>query len=145
MAAVLERRTAVEREAGHPPSVHFRDIAKTFGQDGPNPYPAIADLQLEVQPGEFMAIVGPSGCGKSSLLRILAGLAEATGGEALIDGQPVRGVNAGRTGFLFQQDALLPWRTVRDNVALGLSLAPGARPGADRRRELVQEWIAKVG
>ncbi|MDQ5852340.1 MAG: ATP-binding cassette domain-containing protein, partial [Chloroflexota bacterium] len=121
MAAVLERRSAVERTADHPPSVHFRDIAKTFGQGGPNPYAAIGDLDLEVQPGEFMAIVGPSGCGKSSLLRILAGLAEATSGEALIDGQPVRGVNAGRTGFLFQQDALLPWRTVRDNVALGLS------------------------
>lgn len=149
MAALLEREMQVEPERKGPPAVQLRGISQTFGQDGPNPYPAIANLHLRVEPGEFMAIVGPSGCGKSSLLRILAGLAPATAGEALIDDRPVRGVNPGRVGFLFQQDALLPWRTVRDNIGLGLQLAkrkPARGQGSDTgAEELVQEWIAKVG
>jgi NitT/TauT family transport system ATP-binding protein len=124
-----------------PPGIWFRGITQTFGQDGPKPYQAITDLDLQVEPGEFMAIVGPSGCGKSTLLRILAGLELPTAGEVLIDGQPVQGVNAGRVGFLFQQDALLPWRTVYDNIALGLQLT-GKRA---YNRALVQEWIIKVG
>src|SRR5919199_1304763 len=145
MAALLER----EPIAKTPPSVDFRGIGQTFGQGGPNPYPAISNLNLRVEPGEFMAIVGPSGCGKSSLLRILAGLAPATAGEVLVDGRPVHGVNPSRAGFLFQQDALLPWRTVRDNVSLGLRFARrngSSKQGDDRAtRERVQEWIAKVG
>jgi NitT/TauT family transport system ATP-binding protein len=141
---VLERDTTIKQQRANPPLIQFQGLSQTFGQNGPNPYPAIARLNLQVEPGEFMAIVGPSGCGKSSLLRILAGLAQQTSGEVLVDGQPVRGVNPRRAGFLFQQDALLPWRTVRDNVALGVSL--GKRGGsAGDERERVQEWIAKVG
>lgn len=134
--------TVIRRNVA-PPSVRFQGIAQTFGQDGANPYQAIANLHLEVRPGEFLAIVGPSGCGKSSLLRILAGLARPTAGEILVDGQPVRGVNAARVGFLFQQDALLPWRTVRDNIALGLRFSK--EHNAARTTCMVSEWITKVG
>ena len=134
--------------AARPPAVEFRRITQTFG--GAKPYTAVSQLDLRVEPGEFMAIVGPSGCGKSSLLRIVAGLAEPAAGEVLIDGRAVRGTSAGRIGFLFQQDALLPWRTVRENIALGLQLKPGAGRRPTLRRdaavdEQVREWIAKVG
>jgi NitT/TauT family transport system ATP-binding protein len=126
----------------------MRAISQTFGADGPKPYPAIANLNLRVEPGEFMAIIGPSGCGKSSLLRIVAGLAAPTGGEALVGGRQVRGVSPGLVGFLFQQDALLPWRTVRDNVALGLRLTTQTNGSPRREEEIrarVDEWLAKVG
>ncbi len=141
--AKAEPTPTVIRRSVAPPSVRFQGISQTFGQDGPNPYQAIAKLHLEVSPGEFLAIVGPSGCGKSSLLRILAGLERPTGGEILVDGQPVRGVNAARVGFLFQQDALLPWRTVRDNIALGLRFSK--EHNAARTTGMVSEWITKVG
>ena len=144
VAVSLDQDRAVDLEAPRPPSVHLRGIGQTFGQDGSTPYQAIAHLDLHVAPGEFMAIVGPSGCGKSSLLRILAGLAQPTAGAALIDGVPVTGLNPRRVGFLFQQDALLPWRTVSDNIALGLRLGKRANSDADVDAR-VQEWVAKVG
>ena len=144
MAAVLEQPVAAERRGSTPPSVQLRGIGQVFGQDGPTPYPAMAHVDLHVAPGEFMAIVGPSGCGKSSLLRILAGLAQPTSGSALIDGVPVTGLNPRRVGFLFQQDALLPWRTVRDNVALGLRLGKRGQDLSDVDAR-VQEWVTKVG
>src|ERR687885_2633408 len=68
MAALLEREITARPIAKTPPSVEFRGIGQTFGQGGPNPYPAISNLYLRVEPGEFMAIVGPSGWGKMSLL-----------------------------------------------------------------------------
>ncbi len=146
MAVAQPGGSVVDRVAGGPPAVEFHGITKTFGHDGPRPYTAVAQLDLAVEPGEFMAIVGPSGCGKSSLLRMLAGLAEPTTGDVLIDGAPVRAIAPGRVGFLFQQDALLPWRTVRDNIALGLRLGRRAARGNDREvDERVLEWIGKVG
>ncbi|MER3406031.1 MAG: hypothetical protein C4289_13420, partial [Chloroflexota bacterium] len=80
--------------------------------------------------------------GKSTLLRLIAGLAAPTAGEILLDGVPVRGVQHEKVGFLFQQDALLPWRTVFDNVALGLRIRGVARREI---RERVEHWLAKVG
>ena len=75
---------------------------------------------LDIEPGEFVAIVGRSGCGKSTLLRLVAGLESATGGSIRIDGQDVRGLGAG-TRIMFQDARLLPWKTVIDNVGLGLT------------------------
>ena len=138
-----ERASVIVQPSAAPPAVRFQGISQIFGQDGPNPYQAIGNLDMDVRPGEFVAIVGPSGCGKSSLLRILAGLARPSGGDILIDGHSVRGVNAARVGFLFQQDALLPWRTVRDNIALGLRFSK--QHDATRTAHLVNEWITKVG
>lgn len=91
--------------------------------------------------GEFVTIVGPSGCGKSTILRLIAGLDHPTQGEALVDGRPVTDIDR-RVGFLFQHDALLPWRCVWDNVALGLRLR---RAGEPEVRERVGDWIGRVG
>ena len=90
---------------------------------------------LDIEPGEFVAIVGRSGCGKSTLLRLVAGLESATGGSIRIDGQDVRGLGAG-TRIMFQDARLLPWRRVLDNVTLGL-------PRDQRARAL--EVLAQVG
>src|SRR5437016_3923658 len=80
----------------------------------------------------FVAIVGPSGCGKSTLLNIAAGLITPSIGEVRVDGQPLTGLNR-RATYMFQQDALLPWKNVRDNVALGLTLAGAASREAHAR------------
>jgi len=111
-----------------PPSVLVTDVAQQFGV-----VPALADVNLTVQQGEFVCLVGPSGCGKTSLLRILAGLARPTGGAVQI---------AGRVATVFQGQSLFPWRTAVDNVAYGLQLA--GMPTA-RRREIGMEQLRRVG
>ncbi|QDR81749.1 ABC transporter ATP-binding protein [Sporomusa termitida] len=82
---------------------------------------AIDNISLTVQDGEFVSIVGPSGCGKSTLLKAVSGLLKAESGEILLDGRDVQGV-PDSVGFVFQNDALLPWKTVVDNVRLPLEV-----------------------
>jgi len=100
-----------------------------------------AEVDLEVSPGEIVVLLGPSGCGKSTILRALAGLSRPVGGTAEIDGRPV--TDAGTScAMVFQEDALLPWRTARANVEYALKLRGVRR--ADRRAE-AEEWLAQVG
>ncbi|HVK25724.1 MAG TPA: ABC transporter ATP-binding protein [Actinokineospora sp.] len=101
----------------------------------------LSELDLAVREGEILVVVGPSGCGKSTLLRALAGLLPTSGGEILLDGRPVRGTSAERA-LVFQDDGLLPWRTVLRNVELPLAIRGAAK--AERRARAV-EWIEKVG
>ncbi len=102
---------------------------------------ALQGVSFEVQGGEFVSIVGPSGCGKSTLLALVAGLVPVTVGRIRLDGQPVDGVNL-RLGFVFQRDALFPWKTVAQNVALPL-LFRGVDAASARPR--IAEWIARIG
>jgi NitT/TauT family transport system ATP-binding protein len=102
---------------------------------------AVDDVDLQITEGEFLVIVGPSGCGKSTLLDMLAGLTLPSGGQILIDGKPITGPGPDR-GMVFQQYALLPWRTARENVEFGLE-ATGA--GKRQRRERAREYLALVG
>jgi NitT/TauT family transport system ATP-binding protein len=102
---------------------------------------ALDGAELHIGRREFVALIGPSGCGKSTLLKVVAGLVERSGGEALIDGRPIDGAPAG-VGMLFQNDALLPWRTVHKNVRLPLQVAGGYRAEQDAR---ITELLATVG
>jgi NitT/TauT family transport system ATP-binding protein len=104
-------------------------------------FTAVQDVSFDVRGGEFVSIVGPSGCGKSTLLGLVAGLLPASEGCIIIDGRPVDGVNP-RLGYVFQRDALLPWKTVAQNVGLAL-LFRGLAPGLARAR--VAEWIGRIG
>jgi len=104
-------------------------------------FTAVEDVSLDVGSGEFVSIVGPSGCGKSTLLALIAGLVPLTAGRVLLDGRPVEGVTPG-LGFVFQRDALFPWKTVVENVGLPL-LFRGVDAAAARPR--VAEWIARIG
>ncbi|MFD1957479.1 ABC transporter ATP-binding protein [Paenibacillus thailandensis] len=99
------------------------------------------DFSLEVQEGEFLALLGPSGCGKSTFLSLLAGLSKQTGGVLEVDGEQVSGVNR-RHGFVFQGYALFPWRTVQGNVEAGLEIRGVPKK---ERREIAQEYIRLVG
>ncbi|MEV0746293.1 ABC transporter ATP-binding protein [Streptomyces sp. NBC_01220] len=110
----------------------------TLGRAG---VPVLDGVDLDVVPGEILTVVGPSGCGKSTLLRTLAGLLPVLGGEVSQDGEPVTAPRAERA-LVFQDDALLPWRTVRANVELPLAIRKVARA---ERRERAEQWLARVG
>ena len=94
---------------------------------------ALRDVSFDVVEGEFCSIVGPSGCGKSTLLSALAGLERLSGGVLTLDGEPVSGPSR-KVGFMPQRDQLFEWRTIRDNVTLGLAI----------RHELTPERLARV-
>ncbi|NRP74319.1 Taurine import ATP-binding protein TauB [Ensifer psoraleae] len=104
-------------------------------------YVAVQDVNLTVADGEFLAIVGPTGCGKSTILNAIAGLLKPASGAVSIDGAAVKGVQ-NDIGYLFQQDALLPWKTALENVELG-PMFKGV--DAAERRERSMAWLAKVG
>ncbi|MFE5613557.1 ABC transporter ATP-binding protein [Streptomyces sp. NPDC056463] len=130
------------------PKIVFEDVRKVFtvkesttrggsGTRGSREFTAVDGIDLEIAAGEFVALVGPSGCGKSTLLDMLGGLTRPTGGRILLDGTPVTGPGLNR-GIVFQQYALLPWRTAQGNVEFGLE-ATGVprRERAARAREFL--------
>ncbi|HBS60375.1 MAG TPA: ABC transporter ATP-binding protein, partial [Firmicutes bacterium] len=102
---------------------------------------ALDNFNLSVNQGEFLAILGPSGCGKSTFLSMLAGLTDYDGGRVEIDGEPVAGADQNR-GVVFQSYALFPWRTVLENVEIGLEIR-GIRK--KERKETAREYLALVG
>lgn len=103
--------------------------------------PVVDGLSLAVQPGEILVLTGPSGCGKSTVLRALAGLLVPDAGRVLADGAEVTTTSRDR-GMVFQDSALLPWRSVRSNIELALQLRGEPRAG---RRERAERWIDEVG
>ena len=124
-----------------PVRVSIRGLSKTFGE-GPREVPAVSDVSFDVREGEFVAIVGPSGCGKSTVLNMVGGLVAPSAGEIVVDGQPVRGGPPSTVGYVFQKDTVFPWRTVQDNIALGLEYR-GVAPG--QRAARVREAVALAG
>ncbi len=122
------------------PAVSRRNVAITFGAEGSG-YTAVRAIDLAAKPGEFIAIVGPTGCGKSTLLNASAGLLKPSDGQVEIFGAPLLGLNA-RAGYLFQQDALMPWKTALQNVAVALEPKGVGRNEADQK---AREWLRRVG
>jgi NitT/TauT family transport system ATP-binding protein len=119
----------------------FNGVSRDFVAPDGHTYRAINDISIDIPAGGFVALVGPSGCGKSTLLNLAAGLISATAGRVTVSDRPLKGLNR-RATYMFQQDALLPWKTVRDNVALGLILGGATRAEADARADY---WLGRVG
>ncbi|WP_394020104.1 ABC transporter ATP-binding protein [Xanthobacter pseudotagetidis] len=105
------------------------------------PFVAVDGVDLNVADGEFVAIVGPTGCGKSTLLNATAGLLAPAAGSVSIFGAPLAGLNR-QAGYLFQAEALFPWKTALDNVAIGLDIVGTPHEEARAR---AREWLARVG
>lgn len=121
--------------------IAIRDLSKTYAA-GPREVAAVSRVSFDVHDKEFVAIVGPSGCGKSTILNMIGSLVAPTGGEILIDGERV-GPRAGRqVGYVFQKDTVFPWRTVEQNIALGLQYRGVA---AAEIRARVGEAVALAG
>lgn len=143
LGAVTPRRAASDRgllQRVAPASaepIRLQGVAKTFGDR-----PVLSHLDLDIRPGEFVAVVGRSGCGKSTLLRLLAGLESPSEGVLQVDRpESVR--------FMFQDARLLPWARVLDNVALGLKGPEGRERAAAALAQVGlsdrgQEWPAKL-
>jgi len=123
------------------PAIELRGVTKRFLTPSGGVYTALRDLNLTVQPGEFCAVVGPTGCGKSTTLALISGLEPASEGEVLVLGKPVRGI-AEDIGYVFQTDAVFPWKTVLDNVAAGPRYHGRTTAQA---RSMAREWISRVG
>ena len=120
----------------HSPAVAVRNISKAFGS-----FVALDNISFEVAQARFVSIVGPSGCGKSTLLNIIAGLTSPSEGEIEAFGEPLVGINR-RASYMFQRDALLPWKTVLANIQFGLCLRGCNHKSA---LEKAHAWLQRIG
>lgn len=137
--SILEGPADIVAESGGGTAVSVRDVVRTFTSRGTTVH-ALGPVSLEVQQGEFIALLGPSGCGKSTLLNIVAGLLPVTSGRVEVHGQAVDGV-PDQVAMMFQKAVLLPWRTIRENVLLPVEISLGkrvAKQWQDRADELLQ-------
>jgi len=122
-------------------AIELRGVTKRFLTPSGTVFTALRDLDMRVDPGEFCAVVGPTGCGKSTTLALISGLEPPSEGEVDVFGKPVAGIADG-IGYVFQSDAVFPWKTVLGNVAAG----PRYHGASDRdARERARDWIARVG
>lgn len=125
---------AVSGQQAMTPALEFRAVTKIFGGKRGTGVTAIQDVSFSVAPGEVVSIIGPSGCGKSTCLNLGSGLDPVTAGEVYVDGELVTKPNS-HVAFMLQKDLLLPWRTIRQNVELGLEIQ---RPsGVDRKARAI--------
>ncbi len=129
--------------------IELKDVQKQFHTEAEN-YPALRDVTLSIDSGEFVAIMGPSGSGKSTLLSIIGGLSRATSGSVVVDGIDLGGLGPNRLsdfrreylGFVFQSFYLVPYLTAMENVLLPLAIQPGMN---GRASEAAREALRKVG
>jgi sulfonate transport system ATP-binding protein len=125
------------------PALALENVSCTFvSRDDPSQrYTAVRDISLLVRAGEFVSVVGPTGCGKSTLLNVAAGLLMPSSGAVKVFDELLAGVNA-RAGYMFQSDALMPWRDALGNVIAGLEFRGVERKAAEARG---REWLKRVG
>jgi NitT/TauT family transport system ATP-binding protein len=119
-----------------------RGVSKVYETTRGDAVTALEDIDLGIGAGEFVSLIGPSGCGKSTLLHILGGMRRASSGEVTISGERVEGPMPRRVGFVFQDYSLFPWRTVLENVEVGLEFR---RVGKAERREIAARQLELVG
>jgi NitT/TauT family transport system ATP-binding protein len=120
--------------------IELTGVTKRFATPSGSLFTAVRDVDMTIEPGKFCAVVGPSGCGKSTTLTMVSGLDRPSAGTVSVGGKPVEGITAG-TSFMFQSDALLPWKTVLDNVALGPVFR--GMPKKDAQAQ-AREWVRRV-
>jgi ABC-type nitrate/sulfonate/bicarbonate transport system ATPase subunit len=122
-----------------PAKLRLEHVSMTF-RGTPGDFVALAPVDLDIPAGRFVSLIGPSGCGKSTIFNIVAGLQPPTTGRVLIDGEDLTGF-IGQVGYMLQKDLLLPWRTVLDNVALGLEIrGTPMREARERALPLLQRY-----
>src|SRR6478609_5591646 len=133
--------TPLPPENRHPPAIELRNVTKRFQTPKGGVFTALRDFDLTIQPGEFCAVVGPTGCGKSTTLTLVSGLERPSAGAVTVTGRPVSGITPG-VAFMFQQDAVFPWKHVLDNVAAGPRFRGQSRAAANTA---ARDWLRRVG
>jgi NitT/TauT family transport system ATP-binding protein len=139
--ATSTQRTPPPAPGSVSPAIELHGVTKRFTTLGGSVYTALKDLDLQVAPGEFCAIVGPTGCGKSTTLSLVSGLERASLGTVTVHGELVSGITPG-VGFVFQNDAVLPWKSVLDNVAIGPRFRGTSKGQANAA---ARDWLRRVG
>jgi NitT/TauT family transport system ATP-binding protein len=125
------------------PAIRIRDVSHRFGEEGEaRNVRALAETSLDVARGELLCLIGPSGCGKSTLLNVMGGLIAPSAGTVEVLGRPLDGPRPREIAFVFQENALFPWNTVRENVDLGMRFQGVARA---ERADRAQRSLAAVG
>src|SRR5258705_1795235 len=146
----MQPRAGTAVDAGAAPTTPALELARitcTFAAratakgDESGHYTAVQDTTLFVAPGEFVSVVGPTGCGKSTLLNVAAGLLAPSTGSVTVFGAPLEGLNRS-AGYMFQTDALMPWRSALSNVMAGLEFRGTLKDQAETKG---REWLARVG
>ena len=122
-------------------AVDVRNASLVFqAQDAP--VQALSDINLQIEPGEFVSLIGPSGCGKTTLLRVIADLEQVTSGQVLVNGVTPQQARLARAyGYVFQAPALFAWRNVLDNVCLPLQIQGRSK---EESRAIAMEQLARV-
>lgn len=121
--------------------LEIKDASKTY-TSGKTRTEVLTDINLEINEGEFVAIVGYSGAGKSTLINLITGLVKTDTGSVLLEGKPVTGPGPDR-GIIFQNYSLLPWLSVFENISLAVDqIFPDWT--AAKRREHIESYIAMV-
>jgi NitT/TauT family transport system ATP-binding protein len=141
MAGAQTAVAQAHMRANGEPAVSLAGVTISFRLADGGTYVAVENASLDVADGEFVAIVGPTGCGKSTLLNVAAGLLAPSVGTVAIGGTPLAGLNRA-AGYLFQAEALFPWKTARDNVAIGPEVA--GTPSAEAHAN-AEKWLTRVG
>ncbi|MDE2578902.1 MAG: ABC transporter ATP-binding protein [Hyphomicrobiales bacterium] len=122
--------------AGTDAKVAFRNVSKSYGA-----IEVVHDVSFELNEGDFVSLVGPSGCGKTTMMNMLAGFTQPTGGAVLLEGEPVAGPGPDR-GVIFQEYGVFPWLTVENNIRFGLNLAVRRDIKKDEKSAIVEKYLA---
>src|SRR5258708_5980639 len=127
--------------SGVGPAIELINVSRRFISPDGKSFSTLRDFNMSVARGEFVALVGPTGCGKSTTLNLITGLGHPSSGEVRVMGQPVNGIDP-RIGFVFQADALFPWRNVIDNVVAGPLFRGRSKAEA---YDAARDWLQRVG
>lgn len=124
------------------PVVQIKKASKIFGEGSNNQTVALKEINLSIQPGEFVSLIGPSGCGKSTLLRLIGDLIPPTSGQVLVNSKPAHQARLDQDyGIVFQSPVLYEWRNVIKNVQLPLELRGVSKAEQESR---AREMLALV-
>jgi NitT/TauT family transport system ATP-binding protein len=129
--SLLTRKERSNEMTANSPKLEIRDLQVKYNVKDDNSM-ALDQVNLTIENGEFVSVVGPSGCGKSTLLKVVSGLLQPSAGTVRLDGKPIIGI-PDEIGMVFQNDALLPWKTIVDNIRLPLEIK-----GMPRKEQLAE-------